>query len=135
MTDLPKNNQSRNTQQRQAILAAFDQAKRPLSSNELLSLSQASVAQLGIATVYRNLKSMLQDGVLQTVSLPNEAPRYELAHLHHHHHFQCKQCDKVFDVHGCLKGIHELAPAGFTVESHDITLYGACSDCQSSVFE
>jgi Fur family ferric uptake transcriptional regulator len=111
-------------------LAAFELAKRPLSSGELLSLSQATVAQLGIATVYRNLKTMVQEGVLQLVSLPNEAPRYELAHLHHHHHFQCKQCDKVFDVHGCLKGINELAPAGFKVDSHDITLYGACSDCQ-----
>ena len=125
-----KPTQTRSTAQRQAILAAFELAKRPLSSGELLSLSQATVAQLGIATVYRNLKTMVQEGVLQLVSLPNEAPRYELAHLHHHHHFQCKQCDKVFDVNGCLKGINELAPAGFKVDSHDITLYGACSDCQ-----
>jgi Fur family transcriptional regulator, ferric uptake regulator len=122
--------QTRSTQQRQAILNTFEQAKRPLSSAEILELSKISVAQLGIATVYRNVKTMVQEGVLQTVSLPNEAPRYELAHMHHHHHFQCRQCDKVFDVHGCLTGIDALAPKGFKVESHDITLYGACSECQ-----
>ncbi len=122
--------QTRNTQQRQAILSAFSTANRPLSSSELLALSQAYVANMGIATVYRNVKTMTQEGILQTVSLPNEAPRYELAHLHHHHHFQCKQCDRVFDVHGCLPGIEGLAPKGFKIESHDITLYGACADCQ-----
>jgi Fur family transcriptional regulator, ferric uptake regulator len=120
---------ARNTQQRHAILNVFNVNKRPLSSSEVLEMSQQTVAQLGIATVYRNLKSMVQEGVLQTVTLPNEAPRYELAHLHHHHHFQCKKCDKVFDVHGCLKGIDALAPAGFKVDSHDITLYGTCSEC------
>ena len=130
MLDVIKTPASRNTQQKQAIMAVFQACARPLSSQEILTLSQASVAQLGIATVYRNLKSMVQDGVLQTVSLPGEAPRYELAHLHHHHHFHCRLCDKVFDVHGCLKGVHELAPAGFIVESHDITLYGACSECR-----
>jgi Fur family ferric uptake transcriptional regulator len=119
----------RNTQQRQALLSVFSEAKRPLSSGELLTLSQAFVAQMGIATVYRNLKLMVDEGTIQTVALPNEAPRYELAHLHHHHHFQCKQCTRVFDVHGCLPGIESLAPAGFKIESHDITLYGACADC------
>lgn len=129
MKDNNKTAMPRNTQQRQAMLGVLKASKRPLSSLEVLEKSQEIVAQLGIATVYRNLKNMVQEGVLQTVTLPNEAPRYELAHLHHHHHFQCKQCDKVFDVHGCLNGINELAPAGFKVDSHDITLYGTCSEC------
>jgi Fur family ferric uptake transcriptional regulator len=47
----------------------------------------------------------------------------------HHHHFQCRQCHRVFDVHGCPGNFNRLAPKGFTVEDHDLTLYGRCTHC------
>jgi Fur family ferric uptake transcriptional regulator len=119
----------RQTQQKTAIQKVLERAARPLSSNEILLLAQAEVAQLGIATVYRNIKNLLAEGVIKTVALPNTAPRYELANLAHHHHFQCNNCDKVFDIHGCTHGLNTLAPAGFNVQAHDITLYGQCLEC------
>jgi len=63
------------------------------------------------------------------VNLPGDNPRFEAAGLHHHHHFQCQQCQKVFDVHGCPGDLAALAPPGFTVADHDLVLYGRCSDC------
>jgi Fur family ferric uptake transcriptional regulator len=32
-------------------------------------------------------------------------------------------------VPGCPGDLHRLAPRGFTVEQHDVTLYGRCRDC------
>jgi Fur family transcriptional regulator, ferric uptake regulator len=117
------------TRQRTAIAAAMAGADRPLSPQEVLELAQASVQGLGIATVYRNLKVLLEDDVIRVVHLPGESPRYEAVGHGHHHHFQCTACTRVFDVHDCPGDLRGLAPRGFVVESHELTLYGRCSDC------
>lgn len=119
----------RNTRQRAAIREAIAQAERPLLPQEVLDAAQPLAPGLGIATVYRNLKALVDEGELQTVNLPGENPRFELAGHQHHHHFQCTRCERVFDVHACPGDLSRLAPQGFTVEAHDLTLYGRCKDC------
>ncbi|MFT4192157.1 MAG: transcriptional repressor [Comamonas sp.] len=127
----------RNTRQRNAIQTAIDEARRPLSPQEVLDAAQRDVPGMGIATVYRNLKSMLEAGAIELVVLPGDNPRYESrqAAQHHHHHFQCRACARVFDVPGCVAGYEQLAPAGFTVEGHELTLYGLCADCAATAGE
>lgn len=119
----------RNTRQRMAIRDAIALAQRPLLPQEVLGAAQSQVPGLGIATVYRNLKAMVDEGELQAVTLPGENPRFELAGHGHHHHFQCRHCARVFDVHACPGDLQRLAPAGFRVDGHDLTLYGRCRDC------
>ena len=119
----------RNTRQRSAIRDAIAQADRPLLPQEVLEAAQHVVPGIGIATVYRNLKVLVEEGELQAVHLPGENPRFELVGHQHHHHFQCLQCHRVFDVHACPGDLGRLAPQGFTVEDHELTLYGRCKDC------
>ncbi len=119
----------RNTRQRAAIRDAIAAAERPLLPQEVLSAAQPASPGLGMATVYRGLKALLDEGEICAVQLPGENPRYEIAGGHHHHHFQCRQCQRVFDVHACPGDLGRLAPPGFQVEGHEITLYGRCSDC------
>jgi Fur family transcriptional regulator, ferric uptake regulator len=120
----------RSTRQRTAIRDAIAVAGRPLLPQEVLDAAQGQVLGLGIATVYRSLKALVQDGELHTVELPGENPRFEIAGHAHHHHFQCNACQRVFDVSACPGNLSTLAPKGFTVEDHDLTLYGKCGDCQ-----
>jgi Fur family transcriptional regulator, ferric uptake regulator len=120
----------RSTRQRTAIRDVIAEAGRPLLPQEVLDAAQSQVPGLGIATVYRNLKALVLDGELRSVELPAENPRYELVGHAHHHHFQCNACQRVFDVHACPGDLSQLAPPGFTVEDHDLTLYGKCGDCQ-----
>lgn len=122
---------SRNTRQRSAIREAIAHAKRPMLPQEVLQAAQAMVPGLGIATVYRSLKSLVEDGTLRAVTLPGDNPRFEMAGHRHHHHFQCTRCQRVFDVHACPGDLSQLAPPGFQVEDHDLTLYGRCSPCAS----
>ena len=119
----------RRTQQRDAIRSAIESAKRPLSPREVLDAARSTVRALGMATVYRNLKLLVADGVVQMITLPGESPRYELRESAHHHHFQCTTCSRVYDVPGCPGDLRRLAPRGFRVDHHDVTLYGRCSDC------
>ena len=119
----------RMTEQRRAILSAFNGAGRPLSPTEVLELASEEVPQLNLTTVYRNLKGLVEREELVLVALPGQAARYELAGLDHHHHFLCEGCDRVFDVPGCPGSIQRLTPAGFETTAHEVTLVGRCRGC------
>jgi Fur family transcriptional regulator, ferric uptake regulator len=119
----------RTTRQRGAISAAIEQAQRPLSPQEILDGARAAVPGIGMATVYRCLRRLQSDGKVRAVELPGHAPRYEPAAGGHHHHFHCSTCDRLFDVHACPGEMNRLAPQGFLVEHHDLTLHGRCADC------
>ena len=119
----------RKTRQRDAIRRAIQAAKRPLSPREVLEQARLAVRATGIATVYRTLRLLVAEGSVHAISLPGEAPRYEAAKLKHHHHFPCTSCQRIYDVPGCPGNLRRLAPRGFTVVDHDLTLYGRCLDC------
>lgn len=120
----------RKTRQRAAIRGALEAAGRPMSPEEVLVAAQKQVDGLGIATVYRNLKSLVEEGWLVTVDLPGQSARYELAGKDHHHHFHCQNCGRVFELHGCVERLAELVPAGFSMSGHDLLLYGLCQPCR-----
>lgn len=122
----------RKTRQKTAIRAAFEQDDRPLSSREVFQHARKGVRGLGIATVYRNLRSLVEEGWLTPVEMPGGAVLYEMAGKRHHHHFQCDRCNRVFEVWGCMPAVHRLAGAGFKVDRHDLVLYGTCASCRGS---
>ncbi len=119
----------RNTRQRGAIRRAFQRTNRPLGTDEVLELARGEVNGLGIATVYRNIRTLVDEGWLDTVQLPGGSPRYELRGKGHHHHFHCSHCDRVFDVTSCSGSVHTMVPPGFVLERHLIVLGGLCAEC------
>ena len=125
----PETTPRRNTRQRTSIQDVIEQAGRPLLPQEILETAQQSIPELGIATVYRNIKLLLEAHEIQAVELPGEPPRYESHHREHHHHFQCETCQRVYDIPGCVGNMASLAPPGFAVQRHELTLYGVCADC------
>jgi Fur family ferric uptake transcriptional regulator len=122
----------RNTRQRAAIDRVFGEAMRPLDPQEVLAAARRYVPRLGIATVYRALKSLADEGRVVSVTLPGEHARYEAAGREHHHHFQCRRCQKVFELVGCPGDFNGLTPPGFRLEDHEVVLYGRCSSCAVS---
>lgn len=120
---------ARRTDQKAAIRGVIETASRPLTAQEICDLAQGDVPGLGIATVYRNVKALVAKHDLQAVELPGEPTRYERADLEHHHHFQCDDCGRVFDVHGCPGGVSAIVPNGFQLRSHEILMYGRCDAC------
>lgn len=123
---------ARDTSQRRAIVSALQAAGRPLSPKEILEGAQTQVPRLGMATVYRAIKDLIDDGELVAVDLPGEAPRYEAAGKPHHHHFQCRRCSGVYEIHGCPGHLDAMVPEGFTLEKHEVILYGVCATCKAA---
>ena len=119
----------RNTRQRGAIRRAFQRTGRPLGTGEVLELARSEVGGLGIATVYRNIRTLADEGWLTVVELPGAVARYEIHGKEHHYHFRCRQCDRVFEAPGCIGSLTELVPPGFSLEDHELVLYGRCAEC------
>lgn len=124
----------RNTKQRNAILRNIREAEGPLSVAEIHERAGREISGLGIATVYRAIKALREDGEVVVVELPGEEPRYEPAGRGHHHHFRCLSCEQTFDLEICPVGIPRgtTLPGGYTVEDHSLTLYGRCASCPAS---
>ena len=120
----------RHTQQRAAIRSALERAGRPLSPQELLAEARREVPEIGQATVYRAIKAMVAEKQAVEVKVPGEPDRYEAAGKHHHHHFLCRACNRMFEMEGCPGNLQKMAPSGFSVEGHELTLYGRCPSCR-----
>ncbi|HUK91109.1 MAG TPA: transcriptional repressor [Blastocatellia bacterium] len=119
----------RNTQQRREIREVFEQNDRPLAADEVLQLAQARVAGLGMATVYRTIKGLIDEGWLIAVEVPGQPPRYEVRGKAHHHHFHCLKCQRLFELEGCLEHLEKLIPSTFRVVDHVVLIYGYCAEC------
>ncbi len=119
----------RTTAQRKAIHTVLEKAGRPLSPPEIFHEARHSAPGLGMATVYRTIKRLIDESKIAEVQLPGEAPRYERSGMQHHHHFRCTKCKRVFDWFGCQCPCEQNTPAGFAVEGHEVYLFGKCEAC------
>ena len=152
----------RHTRQRQAVVDALAKSGQALSPHDLLEQAKAAVPSLNLSTVYRQIKGLQDAGQIVRVELPGQPPRFEMAAnekalapaldehgahetehhapaVHadtapqHHHHFHCTACDRVYPIHACPGSMNDLAPPGFEVHHHDLTLRGRCARCVTGV--
>jgi Fur family ferric uptake transcriptional regulator len=124
----------RNTPQRDAILETIERAEGPLTTQGIFERSRAAWPRLGLATVYRTLALLRDDGRIKEVRLPGEEPRFEAATRQHHHHFRCTQCERVLELDFCPVHLPAgtLLENGLRVQDHHLTLYGLCDRCDGS---
>jgi Fur family transcriptional regulator, ferric uptake regulator len=116
------------TRQKQAVQSVFAAAAGPLGPQEIAAAARESVPGLGIATVYRCIKELMEVGWLVSVLTP-VGTRFESAGKEHHHHFFCSECTRTFDIGGCVGGFDQFVPAGFLAEGHELTISGKCESC------
>jgi Fur family ferric uptake transcriptional regulator len=106
----------RETKQRNAIKRAIEKANRPVGPKEILELACDEVPNLGIATVYRNIKTM--------VELPGQAPRYQPPANKKPHLFICEKTDRVFTIDPKIGDFKPTLPEGFVLDRFQIICYG-----------
>ncbi|MDP0500230.1 MAG: transcriptional repressor [Verrucomicrobiota bacterium JB022] len=122
--------QQRDTRQRAAIKQAFLQAQRPLGPKEVLEIASADVPKLGIATVYRNIKSLVEQNELQVVDIPGGTPRYQLPQAQRAHLFICEATDRVYTLSVPADRLSPELPVGFTLREAQLICYGRGPDAE-----
>jgi len=117
------------TDQRVALLRELAKVKVPISHPELTERMEGS--GLDRATVYRNLLTLADAGVLVRAQLGDQVWRYELPRTMssdhaHHPHLVCTECGNV----RCLPaGTVKLQGEAAKSEVAEVQLRGRCASC------
>ena len=89
---------------------------------------------MGLASVYRILHHLVEQGYIKVVGRNDESFRYD-GNVSRHDHAVCTVCGALLDVPVEVTVPGEALQvaaraAGIELESHEVMLYGLCSSCQ-----
>lgn len=123
----------RNTIQRQLVIAAVRSLADHPTAEEVYDRITMEYPDISKGTVYRNLNSLVDSGLLGKVSVPSGADRYDHI-LARHYHIKCTKCGKFMNVENFdyIQGMDEKVAGvtGYKMNHHDIVFSGLCEDCQ-----
>lgn len=125
--------QRRITWQKQAVQAALEAQDGFISAQELHLAILGTGKKLGLTTVYRALTDMVEQGQADSLAITDGEMRFRICTPEHHHHLICRNCSKTveFDLPGFEALANSVAKEnGFSELSHEIELFGICSDCR-----
>ncbi|MDO5697950.1 MAG: transcriptional repressor [Dermatophilus congolensis] len=130
----------RTTRQQTAIEAALRGAEEFVSAQAVHLRLRAEGERIGLATVYRTLGRMCEDGHLDVVRNAEGESLYRFCESEaHHHHLVCRRCGHAVEVNGpaAVESWVNTVSArhGFTEISHTIELFGMCAACSASSSE
>ena len=119
---------------RRAVVELLGRQDCCLTAQQIFDNLRAEGRLVGIATVYRVLDQLSEQGLVQRIDIGAGIARYEpaLAGGEHHHHLVCRDCGKVeaFSDARLERAIDKVAGGlGYSVEEHEVVLTGACADC------
>ena len=121
---------SRRTEQRDAIVGALRGSERAVTAQEL----HGQLDGVGLATVYRNLQRLADEGDADTLRRDNGEVAFLLCGAGHHHHLSCRECGRVEQVRDCRLddwAAEVAAGHGFSQVEHHAELVGLCAKCAS----
>ncbi len=123
-----------------AVLAVLESVSSHLSVAEidqrLRECLPTETTPPDLATIYRTVTTLVDQGVLHALTLENGVTTYGLAAVPHHHAV-CNRCGSIIEVPaGQLTSALEQAMAGSSFrlsERAGLTLHGLCPQCQGTV--
>lgn len=128
--------EQRVTKQRVAISAAMDTLDDFVSTQELHRLLHESGTPVSLATTYRILASMAEEGLLDSLrNGEGEAVYRRCNATSHHHHLLCRNCGKTVEVEAPAVeswAARIAAEHGFTQVQHTVEIYGLCPECSAA---
>ncbi|MDT0275962.1 Fur family transcriptional regulator [Blastococcus goldschmidtiae] len=124
----------RTTRQRSALVALLDELDGFRSAQELHSLLRERGDSVGLATVYRALQALVEDGHLDVLRSSDGEAAYRRCSPAHHHHLVCRSCGKTVEVADppVERWAARIATEhGFADVQHQVEVFGTCADCSA----
>lgn len=124
---------TRNSVQREWIYDYIQRKDAHLSADEIYEGLLKEGKNISLATVYRNLSILVDEYKIDALMTNSKKQVYDKT-CRPHDHFVCTECHKIFDIDLPYDRSIETKFAknlNVSVESHALTLYGICHDCQS----
>ncbi|GAA4363520.1 Fur family transcriptional regulator [Paeniglutamicibacter cryotolerans] len=131
-----RGSEQRVTKQRLAVTAALGMVDDFVSAQELHRWLMDDGAKVSLATVYRLLQSLAEDGLVDVLrGLEGEAMYRQCRAEHHHHHLVCRKCGKAVEIEAPAVEAWATRVArenGFSDPSHTVEIYGLCPACTAT---
>ena len=122
----------RQTKQKDIILEALCEYEIHPTADELYQFIQRKHANLGVATVYRNVNKFASEGRIKKIIDVNGLARFDY-NTEPHFHFSCNCCGKIHDI------TKDIAPdlikkaeavSNCKITSLEIIFRGLCKECE-----
>ena len=123
------------TFQRQVIYEAVVDSREHPTPELIYEQVRQRIPSISLGTIYKNVKTFLDSGVLKEVTLHHGSLRLE-SNMTPHHHLVCSSCKAIFDIEeSALEPVQlpssEL-PKGFSIKQCRVEFVGVCKGCQTA---
>jgi Fur family transcriptional regulator, ferric uptake regulator len=127
--------QRRETRQRAAVSAALDDVDSFVSAQDLHARLRTAGDTVGLATVYRTLQQLAEDGEVDVLRTADAESMYRRCSSGHHHHLVCRYCRRTVEVDSAAverwaRRIGE--DNGFVDVGHVVEVFGTCAACHAA---
>jgi Fur family transcriptional regulator, ferric uptake regulator len=123
----------RPTSQRVIVLTELMGERNDLTAQQLHQRLRSRGERLGLATVYRTLGLLAEEGVIDSLSHRPGELCYRWCGEGHHHHLVCSGCHQVVELDECElePWLERISAAhGFVATGHRLEVSGLCGDCR-----
>ncbi len=123
----------RETRQRTAVRAALEGVGEFQSAQQLHARLREGGDGVGLATVYRALQNLAEDGEVDMLRTgEGEAVYRRCSSPRHHHHLVCRSCGRAVELDAAA--VERWAGRigdehGFTDLDHVVEIFGTCAPC------
>lgn len=119
------------THQRQVIWDVLRSMHGHPSPEAVYDVVRKQIPSISLATVYKNIRTFIEHGLLAEVSLHHGSARLE-TNTDPHHHFVCVRCREIVDVSADeLEPVRlkNAAPDAWEIHRYSVEIHGICKRC------
>ena len=117
---------------RETILNALMNTKTHPDAEWVYEQVRKKLPKVGIATVYRNLRLLVENGEIMEIETKDGVVRYDV-NTAPHAHFVCDGCGRITDLDLPFTEYGKVEDEGYLVKRGKIVLYGTCPACNKSL--
>ncbi|HEX3539937.1 MAG TPA: transcriptional repressor [Acidimicrobiales bacterium] len=123
----------RSTRQKRALAAVLDASDSFRSAQDLFAELRARGENVGLTTVYNQLRALADAGEVDALRGDDGETRYRRCDRQdHHHHLVCRSCGATEEIEGpeVERWAAQMADRhGYTDVAHTIEILGTCRQC------
>jgi len=124
----------RMTNQREIILKELRDSRQHLTADQLYERVKKSMPRISLATVYRNLETLSEAGIIGKLEISGRQKRFDYE-ITPHHHIYCLQCQRVDNIKFEQELVDQGAMAstkGYRITGYRVEFVGICSSCRKT---
>ena len=123
---------ARHTRQLDEVVRQLQRHQDFVSAQQLHQHMVNAGSSIGLATVYRRLNTLVEDGSVDTIRLNGQRMFRICMDDEHHHHLVCERCGRTIEIEPPDEGWFTQLSAqyGYSIRSHTLDGFGLCPKCQ-----